>query len=436
MRISSESIPIESFRNKTERRYLGRLEHFGLLIYDRNLLEYFILNELSYRILDSIDNLDKFFEKYESMLEEDEIPGLHNLVEGFIEWCNVQNLTDNGRANISILPERDIIPQNHMIAPMRVFLDITNRCNLRCKHCGALVKASAENELTLSDFGRLFREMREIGAWEVSIAGGEPLIREDFFEILDLAYENYLTVFISTNGLMLNRENLRRLKSYKSLQLKVSFEGTNKVEYEEVRGKGTYGKFKKNLDLLKELGFPFMLRLTLMKGNIDKLEDFIRFAIDQGIEKISIGLIKKTPRTKDLFPSSEQFFRFVRDINSDRFIKYDEQIEIFTAASFVPIEEKGLRFYDNFGCSAANTSLHINSEGRVDPCNFLHSPNPVNIRNTTIDEVWNGDSYFKRIRNIKIPKKCADCRYYYQCRGGCRAYDLEEPDFYCIRDIF
>ena len=96
---------------------------------------------------------------------------------------------------------RDTTPDNVFSC---LALEITKKCNLRCKHCYLSAGNPHKKELTLEEIRGLFKAAKNLGVRSTSIGGGEPLLRDDFFEIIDSAGSLDLMVSIGTNGTLIN----------------------------------------------------------------------------------------------------------------------------------------------------------------------------------------------------------------------------------------
>jgi MoaA/NifB/PqqE/SkfB family radical SAM enzyme len=117
-----------------------------------------------------------------------------------------------------------------------------------------------------------FRELGEAKVMEVSLAGGEPFLREDLFELLNGIEENRMRFLIATNGQHVTRDIAARLKKSRRCQfVQISLDGARPETHESLRGKGTHARALNAIKALKEEGVPVTVRTTVHPGNIDDL---------------------------------------------------------------------------------------------------------------------------------------------------------------------
>ena len=137
-------------------------------------------------------------------------------------------------------------------SPLKIPLNITRKCNLKCKHCFNDAGNLDSEELTTAELFRLINQMRESGTFFLTIGGGEPLLREDLFEVIKYARENFIAVSIVTNGLLLNEEIVKKLNTLNLDTITVSIDGLEK-NHDQIRGEGSFKKAINKIKILREL---------------------------------------------------------------------------------------------------------------------------------------------------------------------------------------
>jgi len=121
-------------------------------------------------------------------------------------------------------------------SPLRVSLNITRKCNLRCKDCFADAGSSDTNELTTKELFYLINQMKDAGTFFLAIGGGEPLLRNDLFRVIEYARENFIAVSIVTNGLLINKEIAKKLNELDLDKISISIDGLEK-NHNYIRGR-------------------------------------------------------------------------------------------------------------------------------------------------------------------------------------------------------
>ena len=95
---------------------------------------------------------------------------------------------------------------NQLSSPLKISMNITKKCNLRCKQCFTESGICLENELNTKEIYSLFDQMREFGTFFICLGGGEPLTRPDLLDILEYGKNKQLAVSVVSNGLLLTKE--------------------------------------------------------------------------------------------------------------------------------------------------------------------------------------------------------------------------------------
>lgn len=357
------------------------------------LKRYFIVNEFfGSRVYDSVEKTETFFDKDNTI--------------------KLKRLLKNNYTEINKLPIKTMTES--LSAPLKISMNITKSCNLRCKQCFSDSGIIRDKELTTEEVFKLFDDMHQNGTFFICIGGGEPFMRKDILEILDYGNKKQLAISVVSNGLLFTKELLLQLNDKNLDTLWVSFEGLE-INHDYLRGKGTFNKTIDALELLqKYYKGKTAIRVSLNKNNIDECFELIKVA-----EKFSIDIIRFTPiiafgraKNEDLTISQEQYISFLKNIKNIQ--------------STVKIIHPGIvykdRFWtnsDNFGCHCGKEAVWIDELGNYSPCIFLGPEfNSGNIKNDSFINLWKKSLYSMKITGNNTCKKCSN---YSKCRGGCRA---------------
>ena len=309
--------------------------------------------------------------------------------------------------------------ENSISAPLKISMNLTKKCNLRCIQCFSDSGNLKDKELTTKDMYNLFDEMAENGTFFICLGGGEPFTRTDLFDILEYGKKKQLAISIVTNGLLLTKEIIERLNELYVDYLWVSFEGM-KENHEKLRGNGTFDKTINALKLLKEYyKGKTALRMSINKYNLDEVKDLLLLA-----EKYDIDLVRYTPLLS--------FGRAVgKDltINQDDYIKFLDNMKKIksTKVEIVYPNMPNNKFWigtNGFGCHCGKEAVWIDELGNYSPCIFWGNDfNIGNIKNDDYNELWEKSL---EVSNINGNEICKNCSNYKVCRGGCRARVLFE----------
>lgn len=304
-----------------------------------------------------------------------------------------------------------------MSAPLKISMNLTKLCNLRCKQCFSNSGVKLEKELTTKDMYKLFDAMYENGTFFICLGGGEPLTRKDLLDILKYGKSKQLAISIVSNGLLLNKELIEKLNEMNLDYFWVSFEGL-KENHEYLRGAGTFDKTLKSLELLKKFyKGKTALRMSINKRNLGDVSSLIKIA-----ENYNIDLIRFTPlldfgRAKwlDITIDQDQYIRFLDDIK-----KIKSKVKIVYPN--MPINNKIWVGTNGFGCHCGKEAIWIDEVGNCSPCIFWGEKyNIGNIKQDSYVKIWEKSLNASNIAGNKV---CLSCKNYLSCRGGCRARSL------------
>ena len=161
-------------------------------------------------------------------------------------------------------------------------LELTNRCNNNCRHCyinvPAYDKEAIKKELSLEDIEKIADEAVELGAVWCLITGGEPLLRQDFFDIYLLLKKKGLLVSVFTNATLITNKHIQLFKQYPPRDMEVTVYGVTKETYERVtRLTGSFKAFKRGLGLLLNNGIKVRLKTMALRSNIQEFSEICAF---------------------------------------------------------------------------------------------------------------------------------------------------------------
>ena len=164
---------------------------------------------------------------------------------------------------------------------------ILHRCNLHCTHC---YQEDHAGELPFSALSALFRQYLDFCSachfqGHINPTGGEPLLSEHLFPLLDLLEESHTTFGILSNGTCITAENAAKLASYSYLRfVQVSIDGTRQT-HDSIRGQGNFDRALEGLRHLRRAGIQTMAAFTCHQRNYHELRDVIRLMRRQKIDR-------------------------------------------------------------------------------------------------------------------------------------------------------
>lgn len=155
----------------------------------------------------------------------------------------------------------------------------TTRCNCRCRHCNPSLYTGKNREMTSSEMIKHYEMSKFLQGNTISVAGGEPFLKEDLDEFIVYLDKKKIPCIISTNGWFTERVErlLNKLEDNKTVQFAISIDGTEEMHDEIRRCKGIYKRAIETVRLIKAKNFNVQINMVVQKGNIKLLEEFDSF---------------------------------------------------------------------------------------------------------------------------------------------------------------
>ena len=323
-------------------------------------------------------------------------------------------------------------------APICLTWEITYACNLQCVHCLSSSGTRDPRELSTDQAKAVLDELRDLQVFYINIGGGEPMIRKDFFEILEHAEANDIGVKFSTNGTYITAENARRLAAMNYLDIQISLDGVDAATNDAVRGKGSYATAIAAMNHLREANFgQFKISVVVTRHNVDQLDAFKALADSYGAQ-LRITRLRPSGRGAntwdELHPTQQQ----QRQIY-DWLMKHGENV--LTGDSFFHLNAFGESLPGLNLCGAGRVVCLIDPIGDVYACPFvIHDQFKAGslLSDGGFTKVWKESDLFLSLREPESEGACSACGSYDACQGGCMAakfftgIPLDGPDPECV----
>jgi radical SAM protein with 4Fe4S-binding SPASM domain len=304
--------------------------------------------------------------------------------------------------------------------PFCVLIELTRRCNLQCMHCYAL-RDPSRGELPTARLREVLDELREMGTLYLTFTGGEPMVREDFLEILFYASQKGFSIQLSTNGVLVDKRIAKTLSGLKIFYVGLSLYGATPQTHDFITGsKGSFERTLQAIRLLKGEGLHLVLKFIMMKPNQVEYRGMLRLAEAMELPYRIDTLI--TPR--DDLSYDTRWLAVDEDLLSEIF---KDHFEDSAPTCKTPPEDLG-----DFTCFMGKTLCSINAYGDLYPCVQLPIP-AGNLLESSFREIWEGSALLEEIRNYPQEERlqiCARCElrpYCHRCPGS--VY-LETGDLY------
>ena len=347
-----------------------------------------------------------------------------------------------------------------------LFWESTIKCNLSCAHCRRLESdEAAESDLSTDQAKQLIRELAELGRAQpmmpvLVFSGGEPLCREDLFELVAQAREAQIVTALATNATLIDEKIAEQIKTSGIARVSVSLDGATSEVHNKLRQlEGSFEKALEGIAHIREKAVPFQVNITLTKHNAGQLEDVYELTRSLGAVALHIFMLvpvgcgQVLAQTDMLSP--EQYEQKLVEI-SELDGRGELQVKVTCGPHYERvIREQGLHQArrdaghghavpgrsghrgPSKGCLAGLGVLFVSHQGDVFPCGYL-PVNCGNILEQRLSDIWYNSADLARMRDSGgLEGKCGVCGYRELC-GGCRGrafaatgnYMAEEP--FCV----
>jgi mycofactocin radical SAM maturase len=324
-------------------------------------------------------------------------------------------------------------------APICLTWELTYACNLQCIHCLSSSGRRDPRELTTTEAKAVLDELHDLQVFYINIGGGEPMIRGDFFDLLEYSIGNGIGVKFSTNGAFIDAAKARRLAAMDYLDIQISLDGIDAPTNDAVRGEGSYATAIRAMEHLRDAGFgEFKISVVVTRHNVDQLDRFRDLADSFGAQ-LRVTRLRPSGRGADswheLHPTNDQqrqIYRWLLD-HGDR---------VLTGDSFFHLNALGEEPLPGLNmCGAGRVVCLIDPIGDVYACPFvIHEEFKAgSVRDPGgFSAVWKHSDLFTDLRQPQSAGACASCGSYDACQGGCMAakfftgLPLDGPDPECV----
>jgi len=324
-------------------------------------------------------------------------------------------------------------------APRNVYWEMTIACDLACRHCRAdAVPYRDPLELTTEEGKALIRDVKAMGSMLI-LTGGDPMKRQDLFDLIAYAREIGLTLGITPSTTpTLTRDAVRRFRALGVAAMGVSLDGPTQDVHDTFRGvPGTFEHSMEALQWAREFHLPVQVNTTVTRETLPHLRALYRLLWEWAsppVRRWSLFLLVPVGRGAMLgIPSAEEveeLFAWVFAISKEapfhvstveapHYRRYWIQRKLGEGMSLGEIQRLGKRM--GFGIRDGNGVIFVSHKGEVYPAGFLPYPLLGNVKERPLSEIYRTSPVLKAIRDMdRLQGKCGRCEFRWVC-GGSRA---------------
>ena len=336
--------------------------------------------------------------------------------------------------NLSILPN---------ILRM-VTWEVTRSCNLACVHCRASSRyGSYPGEFATDQCMRLLDEIAAFSKPVVILTGGEPLLREDIFEIAAQGNRKGLRMVMATNGTLVTDEVAGKMQKAGIKRVSISIDGLDVKSHDAFRRvDGAFSGAMAGIETMKKAGLEFQLNTTVTQANLTQLQGILELAIRLGAAAHHIFLLVPTGRGKEMTNQELSPLDYEKTLNwfYEESLHCPIQLKATCAPHYFRIlherrgrgeakETNGSLHAMTRGCLGGSSFCFISHTGQVQPCGYLEV-DCGQVREKYFRDIWENSPIFHNLRDLRQYKgKCGRCEFIRVC-GGCRARAYEATGDY------
>ena len=313
--------------------------------------------------------------------------------------------------------------------PLRMIAwELTRNCNLNCVHCRARASCGPfEGELSTEECRKVIDSISSFSTPTVILTGGEPLMREDIFQIIEYGREKGLRMVIAINGTFLTGEIAHRLKDSGIMRVSMSLDGKDAASHDSFRGvTGSFESVMRAAGILMDVGLPFQINTTITRLNVNDLQAIYDLVRKIGAVAWHTFLLVPVGRGEGLKGDElnarmyEEVLEWLYSVEK----KNELEMKVTCAPHYYRIVKEKGDTPKSAGCLAGKSFMFISHRGIAQPCGYLEMDSG-DVRKEGVQKVWEASPVFNALRDLSGYKgKCGPCKYLKIC-GGCRARALE-----------
>ena len=303
-------------------------------------------------------------------------------------------------------------------------LELTYRCNLNCCHCYCNLPSShkkATEELKLEEIKNILDQITDAGCLWLLLTGGEPLLREDFFDIYSYAIRKGLLVEVFTNATLINEEIAKKLSDLPPLGIEITIYGSNPAVHDGITGvKGSFENTMDGIGWLKKYRLKFAFKTMVLSLNCKDLRNMQEIGKSLGV-KFNFDTFICPRLDGDMQPVQYRIpLREMINFELNSVQSLESCGQLFEASRKIDPKDAG-------NCGAGVSAFNIDPYGFLSPCTMFRSFQYSLRKKTFYDAYERLISDFTDIRDSFIPRDCFSCRLLAICPRCAGWEEIESP---------
>lgn len=329
-------------------------------------------------------------------------------------------------------------------SPLWLLAELTYRCPLHCVFCyNPLNYAENRNELTTAQWIDVLRQARKLGAAQLGLSGGEPLVRDDLEDLIEEAHGLGYYINLITSGVGLTEKRIARMKELGLDHIQLSFQDSTKEMNDFLSSTRTFELKSRVARLIKQYDYPMVLNVVLHRHNLDHVDRIIDMAVSMGVDYLELANAQyygwALANRAQLMPSHEQVQRAEVVVSRYRVKSGNKMRILFVVPDYFEARPKACM--NGWG----SVFLAVAADGAALPCHAAKSLPGLafpNVTEQSLSDIWYHSDAFNRYRgDAWMREPCRTCPDKQKDFGGCRcqAYALtgaaDNADPVCSKSV-
>ncbi len=339
--------------------------------------------------------------------------------------------------------------------PKWIAWEITRRCNLRCVHCrsSSTLEVDEHPDFSFAEAKRIIDDIASYASPVLVLSGGEPLLREDVFDIAKYGGSKGLRMCIATNGTLVTEEICHKMKEAEIKMVSLSLDGANAQTHDDFRNQpGAFAGTMNAISLFNKHKIPFLVNSSFTIRNRKEIPEIYKLVKSLGATAWYMFMIVPTGRGEDImeelipidiYDEILQWHYEIEKSDNDLLTRptcaphYYRIVRENAKAEKSTFKRRNLKFSTggSKGCLAGQLICLIDVDLNVLPCSYFPK-SAGNLKEQSFKTIWEHSSLFKEMRDFKGYKdNCGSCEYVNVC-GGCRARAYAMTGDYLAQEPF
>ena len=304
-------------------------------------------------------------------------------------------------------------------------------CNMRCKHCGSSCHEALPGELNTEEALGLCDQIGEMGLQWVTLSGGEPTTRKDWYKIAERLSGNGVIPNIITNGWLIDEKMLDKAVKAGVGTLAFSLDGLNKT-HDYIRREGSYQKTMQAIELSRQRGINVTAITTINTMNLGELAELKHELLKRDVRQWQVQMgfpMGNFAGHNDMVIDPADIdtiidFAYQCMLESSIEVMLGDCIGYYNLKEIELFKQRCEGTYSRHGCTAGKYTFGILHNGDILGCTSIRDREYIegNIRNQSLREIWENPDNFNWNRNMRkesLGGFCKNCRFGDRCLGGC-----------------